>query len=198
MARSPARLALLAFAPALALAGCGQQRQDANAPSGQFALEVTRASFPADQQIAEQTTLALEIANRGDRTVPNVAVTIATEPRTAGQAPVAFAQRRDAPALADSGRPVWIVDDGPAGGESAYSNTWAVGPLAQGQTRTVEWKLTAVQRGRFTVAWRLAPALVGDVELAGGRTRGEFAVAIAGKPVAARVDGDGDVVRSGR
>ena len=185
---------MLVSALTLAGAGCGQQRQDADAPSGRFDLDVTGASFPARQQLAEPATLALEVVNRGERAVPNLALTVETEPR-AGQAPVAFARRRDDPALADSARPVWIVDEGPAGGDSAYSNTWAVGPLGRGQTRTVAWKLTAVQRGRYTVAWRLAPALVGDVELGAGRTEGEFAVTIADGPVAARVDGDGDVVR---
>ncbi len=126
--------------------------------------------------------------------MPNLAVTIETAAR-AGQAPRAFALARDDPALADSGRPVWILDEGPAGGDSAYSNTWAVGPLGAGRTSTVTWKLTATQRGRFTVAWRLAPALVGDVELAEGRTRGEFAVTVVDRPVEARVNGDGDVVR---
>ena len=84
---------------------------------------------------------------------------------------------------------------GPAGGKSAYDNTWAVGPLGKGQTRTVEWKLTAMEAGRYTVAWRLAPSLEGDVKLAGGRTKGEFVVTIADEPVPARVTADGDVVR---
>ena len=145
MARS---LALLATALALVPAGCGEQRQDANAPSGEFALEVTSASFPAEQRIAEPVTLRLEVANRGERTVPNLAVTVETAAR-AGQAPRAFALARDDPALADSGRPVWILDEGPAGGDSAYSNTWAVGPLGAGRTSTVAWKLTATQRGRL-------------------------------------------------
>ncbi len=90
---------------------------------------------------------------------------------------------------------MWIVDEGPAGGESAYTNTWAVGPLGKDQTRTVEWKLTALKAGRYTVRWRLAPALEGDVKLAGGRTRGKFAVTIADDPVPARVDGEGNVIR---
>ena len=49
--------------------------------------------------------------------------------------------------------------------------------------------------GRYTVAWRLSPALVGDVSLAEGRTEGEFDVTIATSPVPARVNGDGEVVR---
>jgi hypothetical protein len=193
MGISRGRLAVL-VACLLALAGCGDERQDADAPSGEFAVEVTEASFPPEQQIAEPATLRLEVANRGDRTVPNLAVTVETAASQEGQAPAAFAQERDDPTLADAARPVWILDQGPAG-ETAYVNTWAVGPLAKGQTRTVEWKLTAAQAGTYTVAWRLAPALVGDVTLADGRTRGEFDVTISDEPVPARVDDDGEVVR---
>ena len=194
MGNSRGRLAVLAVT-ALAIAGCGAERQDADAPSGEFDVEVTDASFPAEQRIAEPTTLKLEVANRGDRTVPNLAVTVETQPGKEGEAPIAFAQHSDDTTLADSGRPVWIVDEGPSGGDSAYDNTWAVGPLGKGQTRTVEWKLTAMEAGRYTVAWRLAPSLEGDVKLAGGRTKGEFDVTIADSPVPARVDRDGDVVR---
>jgi len=196
MPRSRGRLAALVVAVlACAGAGCGAERQDADAPSGTFSLDVTGASFPAEQRIAEPVTLALAVANTGDRAVPELAVTVETAPGEEGQASAAFAQHSGDPTLADGERPVWILDEGPSGGESAYANTWAVGPLAEGQTRTVEWKLTAIKAGRYTVAWRLAPALEGDVELADGRTEGEFRVTIADAPVAARVDGDGDVVR---
>jgi hypothetical protein len=190
------RLAMLAAcALVLAVAGCGEERQDADAPSGRFDVEVTGASFPAKQRIAEPATLRLEVANRGDRAVPNLAVTLETAPRKAGEAPVAFAQAAGDATLADDRRPVWVVDEGPRGGDSAYVNTWAVGPLGKGQSRTVEWKLTAVEAGRYRVAWRLAPALEGDVKLGDGRTKGEFAVTIADEPQPARVNGDGDVVR---
>jgi hypothetical protein len=196
MGNSRGRLAVLAVAAlALAGAGCGGERQDADAPSGEFDVRVTGASFPARQRIAEPTTLKLEIANRGDRAVPDLAVTVETAPRKQGDAPVSFAQSSDDPTLASGARPVWIVDEGPAGGDSSYANTWAVGPLGKGQTRTVEWKLTAMEAGRYTVAWRLAPALEGDVKLAGGRTEGEFDVTIADEPVPARVNADGEVVR---
>jgi hypothetical protein len=180
---------------ALAVAGCGEERQDANAPSGRFDLDVTAVSFPAKQRIAEASTLALRVENTGDRAVPDLAVTVETAPGDDGQAPVAFGQSSDDPTLAASARPVWIVDEGPAGGDSAYANTWAVGPLGEGQSRTVKWKLTAVKPGRYTVKWRLAPALEGDVSLGDGRTKGELEVAISDAPVPARVGGDGEVVR---
>jgi hypothetical protein len=187
------RLAVL-VASLLALAGCGGERQDANAPSGEFGLEVTEASFPAKQRISEPTTLRLEVENTGDRAVPNVAVTVETAAEE-GRAASAFAQDNGDTTLADSGRPVWVLDQGPGGGDTAYTNTWAVGPLDEGQSRTVEWQLTAIRPGSYTVAWRLAPSLVGDVTLADGRTEGEFAVTISNKPVPARVNDEGDVVR---
>jgi len=180
---------------ALAVAACGEERQDADAPSGRFDLDVTAASFPAEQRIAEASTLRLEVENTGDRAVPDLAVTVETDPGEEGQAPVAFGQSTDDPTLAASARPVWIVDEGPAGCDSAYDNTWPVGPLGEGQSRTVEWKLTAAKAGRYTVNWRLAPALEGDVSLGDGRTEGEFEVTISDEPVPARVGGDGEVVR---
>jgi hypothetical protein len=175
--------------------GCGDERQDADAPSGRFDLDVVEASFPAKQTVAEATTLRLEVENTGDRAVPDLAVTVETAPSQDGQAPVAFGQSSDDPTLAASARPVWILDEGPAGGDSAYTNTWTVGPLGEGQSRTVEWKLTAVKAGRYTLNWRLAPSLEGDVSLGEGRTEGEFDVTIADDPVPARVSGDGEVVR---
>jgi hypothetical protein len=188
-------LAVLAAAAALALAGCGDDRQDADAPSGEFSLDVVDASFPAEQRIAESSKLTLEVENTGTRAVPQLAVIVETDPAQEGQAPVAFGQSTDDPTLAASARPVWIVDNGPAGGDSAYTNTWAVGPLGPGQTRTVEWDVTAARAGRFTVGWRLAPALEGDVSLADGETEGTFDVTISDEPVPARVGEDGEVVR---
>ena len=186
--------ALAVAAAAFAGPGCGGERQDADAPSGEFALEVTRATFPAEQRIAEGATLRLEVENTGDRAVPDVAVTVETA-AVDGQAPVAFGQADGDPTLASSARPVWVVDEGPKGGDSAYTNTWNVGSLGEGESTTVQWKVTAVKAGRYTLAWRLSPALVGDVSLAEGRTEGEFDVTISDEPVPARVDGDGDVVR---
>ncbi len=191
------RAVLVAAAAALALAGaaCGDERQDADAPSGEFSLDVVDASFPAKQRIAEAATLKLEVENTGSRSVPQLAVIVETEPAQDDAAPVSFGQAADDPTLASSARPVWIVDEGPAGGDSAYTNTWAVGPLGAGQTRTVEWRVTAARAGQYTVGWRLAPALEGDATLAEGETEGTFDVTISDDPVPARVGEDGEVVR---
>jgi hypothetical protein len=182
---------------AVFLVACGDERQDADAPSGRFDLDVTEASFPAQQRIAEAVTLRLDVENTGDRAVPDLAVTLETDPAQKGQAPVAFGQSSDDATLAASARPVWVLDRGPVGGTSAYTNTWAVGPLGEGGSRTVEWRLTAAKAGRYTLAWRLAPSLEGDVSLGDGRTEGSFDVTISDDPVPARVGADGEVVRGG-
>ena len=181
---------------ALALAGCGGgDRQDADAPAGDFELDVTGATFPAKQEVAGATVLKLQVVNKGDQEIPNLAVVVQTKPTTAGQGATAFGTRSGDPQLQDSARPVWVLDKGPKGGDSAYVDTWAVGPIAPGATKTLEWKVTPVQPGEYTVGWRVAPALVGDVHLVGGRTEGTFDVSISDKPVPAHVGKDGEVVR---
>jgi hypothetical protein len=188
-------LALLAVFAAAA-SGCGQTPQDENEPEGTFRVDIADASFPAKQSIAESSTMRIRVRNPEQHTVPNVAVTVETKGARPGAGPVAFAQSKDDPRLADPNRPVWVLDDGPKGGTSAYANTWSLGPLKGGQEKTFEWKLTAVEAGSYSIAYRVAPGLDGKARLASGsKARGTFAVEIADKPVPARVNGKGEVVR---
>ena len=193
------RLTGFAMVAALALAGgaCGGggERQDADEPEGEFRLEVVDADFPAKQKIAERTTLKLAVRNADTKAVPNVAVTIQTEPEQAGGAPGAFAQNRDDEGLADPSRPVWVIDRGPVGGETAYTNTWALGRLEPGQSKTFEWRVTAVKAGDYKVGYSIAPGLDGKARLAGGTEgTGTFDVVVDGKPSDARIADDGKTV----
>ena|SRR5215213_2459933 len=187
---------LAAALAVLTSAGCGEGQPDSRAASGSFELDVTRATFPANQSVAESSTLRLRVENLGARDVPQLAVTVRTDPPGPGAAPAAFGQATDDAGAASPDRPVWIVDRGPRGGDTAYTSTWAVGPLPRGAARSLEWRLTAVRPGRYTVRWRLAPALAGDAQLTGdGRTAGAFRVTIADAPVSARVGDEGQVAR---
>jgi hypothetical protein len=195
MRRVPIAAALVA---ALFLTACGGgSRQDEDEPSGSYRLEITRAEFPERQQLAESSTFLVEVRNEDDKTVPNIAVTVKTDPGVQGESPVAFGQREDNPDLADPSRPVWIVDEGPKGGETAYTNTWQLGALKPGATARFEWKLTAVQAGDYTVNYEVAPGLDGKAILADNSTKanGSFDVTITDKPAQTRVDEDGNVVR---
>ena len=130
-----------------------------------------------------------------------MAVTITTDPGKDGQAPTAFGQAKTDSRLADPNRPVWIVDKDPSGGQSAYTNTWAVGRMFPGETKDVEWQLTAVRPGTYKVNYRVAPGLNGKAVAANGqKVAGSFDVTISDEPVPARVNDKGEVVRdqSGR
>jgi hypothetical protein len=180
----------------LALAGCGSDRQDANEPEGEFALEVVEATFPERQTTAQHATMRIAVRNIDDRELPNLAVTINTETPGGGDPAAAFATASTDPRLADPGRPIWIVDRGPSGGDNAASNTWAVGPVFPGQTREVEWRLTAVRPGNYTVNYSVSPGLHGRAVPANGQdTTGSFQVRISDEPVPARVNAKGEVVR---
>jgi hypothetical protein len=179
------------------VAGCGSgPRQDADEPSGSYKLEVAAAKFPASQSIAQDSRMIVTVRNDDTKAAPNVAVTVETDPSKAGQGTVAFGQRVDDSRLADNERPVWIVNEGPPGGDSAATNTWALGRLGAGETKTFTWKVTAVEAGSYTLRYRISPGLAGKAKLAsGGRTDGLFKVTIDDKPVPARVNDKGQVVR---
>jgi hypothetical protein len=196
------RTGAVCAALAVLVAGCGggNERQDANEAAGDYRLEVTESEFPTEQRIAQRTTFKVAVRNADTKVVPNVAVTVKTEnPGRPGDATVAFGRRVDDPALADPNRPIWIMDREPTGAGVAHTNTWALGRLKPGETRTFEWRLTAVQAGDYTIGYEVFPGLDGKARLASDakKTKGSFSVTIDDSPAEARIGEDGvTVVRS--
>jgi hypothetical protein len=178
-----------AFA-ALAIAGCGGgERQDEDEPSGNFSVDVVSAQFPEQQRLAEQVALRLRVRNADSKTIPNLAVTVE-----------GFSRRSEQPGLADPSRPVWIIDEAPRGGVTAYTNTWALGKVKAGETKEFVWQVTPVKAGRYEVKYRVAAGLDGKAKavLAGGdRPAGSFDVRVSREPDQSRVDPDtGEVVNT--
>jgi hypothetical protein len=191
---------VLALGAALAggtlAAGCGGgSPATAGEPSKTFQLELVRASFPAKQSVAKRERLLLSVRNTSAKTIPNLVATVDS-----------FNYSSNYPGLADRRRPVWVIERGPGqpalapvesqevsipgGGQTAYVNTWALGPLAAHQTETLFWGVVPVKAGAYTVHYAFAAGLAGNAKarLASGPAIGHFHVVIAPKPPPTHVD----------
>ncbi len=211
-----ARIGSVAVIAVLAagLGACGDDapRQDADEPEGEFPVEIGTAKFPTEQRLAETSDLRLEVENTGSEDLPELAVTIYTGDEPAGGS---FSVPSDQEGLADPNRPVWILENGypklvtagvsskeldaepPGGSAAAQTNTFSFGPLAAGDSREIDWRLTPVQPGTYTVHYEIAAGLDGNAKAVtedGGPVEGEFVVTITDKPPRARVNDAGDVV----
>lgn len=190
-------VALCATSALTATACGGGERQDKNERAGTYDVAIVGAKFPAKQTLAKQTQMAITVRNSGQEAIPVVAVTLGES--SANGVVKGLTERSTQPGLADPERPVWIVDEGPKGGDTAYVGTWALGSLAAGQTKTFTWKLTAVVPGPHTVKYTVAAGLDGKAKAqltSGGVPSGTFDVNISGKPAQSRVDPDtGAVIR---
>jgi hypothetical protein len=187
----------LALASVALMSACGGgTRQDANETARSYDMQIVRASFPAKQSIARPTTLELQVRNTGSLTVPDVAITLDSLQYT-----------EKFPELATNKRPIWAIERGPGAiaktpvesqevsqpgsGQTAYVNTWALGPVRSGQTRTFRWQVVPVKPGAHTVNFYVAAGLGGRAKAqlsSGGAVRGQFAVNIAPAPPSTHVD----------
>lgn len=201
------RMSACLLACALLAGGCGGgTRQDASEPTGTFAMKIVGARFPVAQTIARPTHMVLLVRNVGPRTVPNLAVTIDSFDYTSNYAD-----------LAANKRPVWVVERGPGaiaatpveseqisppgGGQTAYVNTWAFGPLAPGHTRALAWYVVPVKPGLWKVRYSVAPGLSGKskARLPSSRlVNGAFLVHIAAAPPLTHVNPDTGRVEVGQ
>ena len=195
-------------------AGCGSssERQDANEPSGKFPVQVVAAKFPTEQRLAQTSDLRLEIKNSGDKEIPDLAVTINTGDEIASGA---FSTRVEQQGLSDPNRPVWILaegypklltdtvsekdlDDAPtAGAAAAQTNTFSFGEVPAGESKNIDWRVTPVKAGTYTIHYELAAGLNGKAKAVtsdGSTPEGEFVVTITDKPPKASVDDSGKVV----
>jgi hypothetical protein len=175
---------------ALLMSACGGSRQDANEPSGKFKVEIVKASFPGKQKLAKRSTMEIQVKNVDSRTIPDISITVRS-----------FNRREDNPQLADPTRPVFIVNTGPEGGETANNDTSALGPLAPGQTKTFKWSVTAVHAGPYKISYEVSAGLYGKaraVDSAGNSPRGEFSGTISNAAPNSRVNFDnGETVDGG-
>jgi hypothetical protein len=196
--RSKRGVVALVAVSLLGVMGCGGgDRQDKNEKAGTYDVSVVKAQFPLEQSLAKQEQMTITVRNAGSQTVPQISVSLGETGRNG--LVKALTQRQANPDLADPQRPIWIVDKGPVGGDTAYVGTWALGALPAGRSRTFTWKLTAVVPGKHTVKYTVNAGLDGKAKAegpGGRRPGGVFDVNVSGRPTPSTVDPDtGTVVR---
>lgn len=173
--RTRAAIALgLSVAMGVAACGGGETTKDATEASGDFPVEVTRATFEARQNVSGTSDLTLAVTNTGDEDIPQLAITIWT-----GKGGVADAKPQGSFNLAE---PVWLqapgypkllgdgvtaenADGAPsAGAVVAQTDTYGFGALPADESRTVVWRVTPVRAGDYTVHYAVSAGLKGGAK----------------------------------
>ena len=202
-ARKRAGIGLAVALMAAGVASCGGgERQDANEPEGDFPVQIVSANFPSKQQLAQNTNLTLSVANTGDKTIPDLAITIFTTsdastsessssstgttstgtsaasqnlPQTQGS----FSVRSEQQGLAIPFRPVWILEVGfpKLAGQTASAGAEAA------QTDTFSFGSLAANQTRDMV-WNVTPVQAGTYTV-----HYRVAAGLQGKAKAVTADG---------
>jgi hypothetical protein len=186
---------------AAAAVGCGGgERQDAGESDASYEVAVVDARFPERQRLAEKSELEITVRNDADEAIPNIAVTLKGLGRGA-----------DTPQVQDADRPVFIIDGehaeiggykeiklaAPNGEETSLVDTWALGELKPGASKTFRWRLTAVEPGPYELTYAVAAGLGGKAKAVGpgdAQPRGSFKGTISSKAPSSRIAADGRTV----
>lgn len=181
--------------------GCGGgERQDANEDEASYEVTVVDAKFPQRQRLAEKSELEITVRNDADETIPDIAVTLKGLGRGA-----------DSPQIQDASRPVFLIDGeqteiggykeiklaAPEGGQTSLVDTWALGKLKPGATKTFRWRLTAIEPGPYELTYAVAAGLGGKARAVGpgdAQPRGSFKGTISAAAPISRIAADGRTV----
>ena len=190
----------------LIASGCGSASpQTAHEPKATYTMQVLRAKFPVKQSIAAQTMLELTVRNASSETVPErrryarLPAVRRKLSRTLGQQTPDLGRRTGTGS--DRQPPVQTEEvASPGGGETAYVNTWALGPLASGAVKTFRWMLTPVKSGLHVVHYTVAAGLGGNAKAAlasGAPVKGRFVAYVTPAPPASHVNPNTGQVQPG-
>jgi hypothetical protein len=201
-ARRRIGIGVLGVLLAAGVASCGGTRQDANEPEGNFPVSIVSADFPSKQGLAQNTNLTLAVANSGDQTIPNLAITIfttsnastgdstttATGTTTTGStttsqefptAQGSFSVRSEQEGLAIPFRPVWILEQG----FPKYEGETASAGAEAAQTDTYAFGELAANATK-RIVWNVTPVQAGTYTV-----HYRVAAGLEGKAKAVTADG---------
>jgi hypothetical protein len=191
---------------AVLLAACGGSSSDSNEKPGTYQLKVTGASFPARQFVGQTSLLKIEVENEGKKTVPALTVAVQLKGKEGEAAQIPFSIHQPDPELANGDRPVWVLSAGyprpagstdPGGAETASPGTYTFGALKPGKSIAAVWKLSAVQPGKYTVAYDVGAGLTAETKAktsSGVAPGGSFVTTITTSLPDTEVNGAGEVV----
>jgi hypothetical protein len=207
--------AVATTALAVSAGGCGSSpKQDAKETAGHFPVKILSAEFPARQRLSQHAVMRIAVQNAGNKVIPDIAVSVNAKGEGTTSSPFSESgslAQQQTNNLASPSRAVWIVDGGPQESgkaedfshprgdpNTAYANTWSLGPLAPNKTAVFLWRTTAVKFGTHSFRWGVSAGLNGKAlaELPGGqRPSGGFTVYIDRNPVKEGVGAGGKKIR---
>jgi hypothetical protein len=165
--------ALIAVAAVtMLLAGCGDSGSSDGSDDAKYTVEIVNAEFPTRQRLAEQSTFTIVVKNAGNKTIPNLEVTL----HGLGE--------RDAD---NPRRSLWVIDAPPSGAVTASTDTWTAGRVGPGASAKLVWLVTPIEAGTRVMSYQVE---------AGSKPHGSISVRVTDKAPKARVDPrTGEVVR---
>jgi hypothetical protein len=204
--RGAAILIAAAGASALVASGCGgSQKQDTSEGKGDYPVKLVRASFPRNQLLAKNSTMEIVVQNAGQKTIPDISVTVKCGSQLGGSFSIATQDTN----VADPVRPQFVVnkiptaterqnpplDPAPLERSNAYVDTYPLGPLGVGHTATFMWDVTAVKGGVYHLCWRVNAGLYGKAHAVAASgsapVSGDFKGTVSTKAPKATIGPDG-------
>jgi len=197
------------LAMAVLLAACGESSSDSNQKAGTYEVEVTSASFPSKQVVGQTSLLKIEATNSGEKTVPDLAVTVNIKGKYGEAARIPFAVHDPQPGLANGDRPVWVLaatyprlegSSAPGGAETSAPKTFSFGEVKPGKSVEAVWKLSAVRPGNYTVDYEVNAGLSAETKATtkgGTAPGGTFVTDISTALPETEVNGAGEIVEVG-
>ena len=163
-----------------------------------------------DQTIPDLAVTIYTVDTNGSGSVRQKAGVTAT-----GSGQGSFNIRLDNPNLANPNRPAWVLEDEypkllnppgvtvknlskapTAGAVAAQTDTFHFGAVPSGEQKDIDWRVTAVRAGTYTVHYEVAAGLQGKAKAVttdGSPVKDEFVVTITSKSPQTCVDGGGRV-----
>ena len=196
----------LVLALGTGLSACGGGSSDANQTAGVYRAQVVTAKFPTSQLLAQTSLLRIGVRNTGDKTIPNLTVTVSIGGAAGRTSALPFTIHDPQPGLAQPDRPVWVLAQSyprlagsgrSSGATTSNPKTFTFGPLKPGATTEAVWKLVAAKAGDYALLYAIDAGLGGAAKAetaAGTQPGGSFAVHIEGKPPNTIVNGKGQVI----